>query len=103
MYSQIRQITALILVAALVAVPYSAFAATVHSSDDQIKGAEMVTDVAIVRPLGFVTVILGFGFFLISSPFSALGGNFDEAWDILVAKPAKFTFKRGLGDFDSQK
>lgn len=101
MNKQIKRITALFLAVALIAIPCSAFAKNVPSSDDQIKVGEMATDLVIVRPVGIVTVILGFGFFLVSSPFSALGGNTGEAWDIMVAKPAKFTFARPLGDFES--
>ena len=38
--------------------------------------------------------------FLVSWPFSALGGNSDEAWQTLVVSPATYTFKRPLGEFD---
>jgi hypothetical protein len=92
---------ALLLVMALIAIPCNAFAINVPSSDDQIKTGEMATDLVIVRPVSIVTVLLGFGFFLVSSPFSALGGNVGEAWDIMVVKPVKFTFARPLGDFES--
>jgi len=32
-------------------------------------------------------------------PFSALGGNTQEAYEEMVEKPARYTFKRQLGDF----
>lgn len=102
MNMQIRRIMVLLLVVALIAIPCNAFAINVPSSDDQIKIGEMATDLVVVRPVGIVTVILGFGFFVVSSPFSALGGNVGEAWDIMVAKPVKFTFARPLGDFEGQ-
>jgi hypothetical protein len=66
---------------------------------DEITTENMVADAIIVRPLGVVATILGAGFFIISLPFSALGGNVKEAGQKLVVAPAKFTFKRPLGEF----
>jgi hypothetical protein len=66
---------------------------------DEITTENMVADALIVRPLGICATILGAGFFVISLPFSALGGNVKEAANKLVVAPAKFTFKRPLGEF----
>ena len=66
---------------------------------DEITTENMVADAIIVRPLGVVATILGAGFFIISLPFSALGGNVKEAGKKLVVAPAKFTFQRPLGEF----
>lgn len=60
----------------------------------------MAADAVIARPVGAVATVAGFAVFLVSSPFSALGGNTDEAWDSLVASPANYTFKRPLGHLD---
>lgn len=60
----------------------------------------MAADAALVRPVGTVATVAGFAVFLVSSPFSALGGNSKEAWENLVAAPARHTFKRPLGHFD---
>ena len=57
----------------------------------------MVADAVVARPLGLVSLAAGFVVFTISSPFSALGGNVGEAWDVMVVGPAKFTFSRPLG------
>ena len=62
---------------------------------DEIRDA----DALIVRPLGICATILGVGLFVISLPFSALGGNVKEAGKKLVVAPAKFTFQRPLGEF----
>jgi hypothetical protein len=37
--------------------------------------------------------------FVVTLPFSALGGNVGEAGQILVVDPAKYTFVRPLGVF----
>ena len=59
----------------------------------------MVADFIILRPVGIVGLIAGYTFFVLSSPFSALGGNIGTAWDQMVVAPAKYTFARPLGDF----
>lgn len=63
------------------------------------KGAAMVGDTVLVRPLGIVATVVGAAVFVVSLPFSLLGGNVKEAGHDLVAAPATFTFKRPLGDF----
>lgn len=60
-------------------------------------GLEMAGDALIARPLMLGATILGTGVFLVSLPFSALGGNVDEAGETLVANPARATFVRCLG------
>ena len=57
----------------------------------------MTGDLIVARPLLLVTTIVGGALFIVSSPFSALGGNLDEAADVLVKNPAKATFSRCLG------
>lgn len=61
------------------------------------SGAEMTADLILVRPLMLGATVLGTGIFIVSSPFSALGGNFKEAANTLVATPFKSTFMRCLG------
>ncbi len=60
----------------------------------------MTIDLVLVRPLGFVATVAGSLIFLVSWPFSALGGNTDEALNSLVLSPAAYTFQRPLGEFD---
>ncbi len=64
---------------------------------DRPSGLEMVADAAVVRPLTLVSTVLGAGVFLVTLPFSALGGNVGEAGNTLVATPFKSTFLRCLG------
>ena len=83
------------------------FCAAPVSADDcnprsQKEQGLMVADAALARPVGAVATVAGFAVFLVSSPFSALGGNTQEAWDSLVVSPAKYTFKRPLGHFECE-
>ena len=57
----------------------------------------MVVDVVVARPLGVLLTTAGAAAFVVSLPFSALGGNVSEAADVLVVKPGKETFVRCLG------
>ena len=58
---------------------------------------EMGADLVIARPIGLVGTILGTIVFVVSLPFSLLGGNVGDAADALVIGPAKTTFLRCLG------
>jgi len=60
----------------------------------------MMFDLVVLRPLGLVGLAVGTAFFIVSLPFSLLGGNTGEAAQKLVAEPAKYTFTRPLGAED---
>lgn len=75
--------------------------ATAATGDKQQKDpGAMTIDVLVARPVGLVATVAGAAVFVVSLPFSALGGNSEEAWDSLVVSPAEYTFKRELGDFE---
>lgn len=57
----------------------------------------MGIDAGLVRPVGLAATIIGVGLFVVTLPFSALGGNVGESADRLVVDPAKMTFLRCLG------
>lgn len=57
----------------------------------------MAIDVFLARPLGLVSLALGFGTFVVSLPFSIPSGNLSVAAKRLMVDPAKFTFARPLG------
>jgi len=59
----------------------------------------MAGDILFVRPIGIVGTAIGTVLFIVSVPFSAAGGNTKQAFQKMVAEPAKFTFKRPIGVF----
>ncbi len=61
----------------------------------------MVADVLVARPIGLVTAVIGSTIYVVSLPFSLLGGNEKQAREKLVKEPTAFTFKRPLGEFSS--
>ncbi|VAW83552.1 hypothetical protein MNBD_GAMMA14-2285 [hydrothermal vent metagenome] len=65
--------------------------------NDAPTGGEMLADAFMVRPLMVVGTVLTTAAFIVTLPFSAIGGNVDEAADRLVKEPARYTFTRPLG------
>ena len=61
-------------------------------------GAEMLADAFLLRPTMLVGSVFTVATFIVTLPFSALGGNVSEAADKLVTEPLKYTFVRPLGD-----
>ena len=57
----------------------------------------MTADLLLARPLGIVAMAIGAVVFVVSIPFSATGGNTNEAFNRLVADPAVYAFGRPLG------
>ncbi len=57
----------------------------------------MAGDLVVVRPLMLVTTVAGAVVYAVSAPFSAIGGNINQAGKTLVVEPFNATFKRCLG------
>ena len=57
----------------------------------------MMGDLLIARPLLVVATVIGAGAFVLSLPFTALGGGIGDAGQALVVDPAKAAFVRCLG------
>jgi hypothetical protein len=85
--------------AVALAVCLLAFASPGHAREvDQTPSALAMTgDALLARPALLATTVVGSAVYLVSLPFSLLGGNEEEARDVLVYGPARATFKRCLG------
>ncbi|MHC8317259.1 multidrug transporter [Pseudomonas sp. LB3P31] len=57
----------------------------------------MLGDLLIARPLLVVATVIGVGAFVVSLPFTALGGGIGDAGQALVVDPARAAFVRCLG------
>ena len=68
-------------------------------------GYDTFVEVVFLRPLGLVTTVVGTGLFIGLSPFTAFASfapphdAFKWMGDGLIVRPARYTFKRPLGDF----
>ena len=63
------------------------------------KGADMLVDALVIRPLGVVGTVLGAAATVLSLPFTVPSGSVGDAAHYLIVEPAEYTFKRPLGDF----
>jgi len=61
------------------------------------KAFAMIGDLVIARPLLIGATAIGAVAFVVSLPFTALGGNVAEAGEALVLEPGKEAFVRCLG------
>jgi Zn-dependent protease with chaperone function len=100
MHSIVKQFTVFFIIAALVFIPFAtAVAAGKEPASDDISAGAMAADLFFLRPVGLVAMVFGTAVYVVSLPFSLLGGNAGEAGQKLVVEPTKYTFKRQLGDF----
>ena len=90
----------IVMIAMLVLIPFGSITlAEEYFETEEPEGGEMIYDAIIVRPIGLIATAVGSVFFVLSLPFSAAGDNVDTASEELVKKPARYTFKRPLGEF----
>lgn len=59
----------------------------------------MVLDAFVFRPTTLALTAIGGAAFVLTLPFSATGGNIEQAKQRLVMEPWRFTFDRPLGEF----
>jgi hypothetical protein len=102
MFKLTKKTLILMTVASLLIMPFGSttMAAEYFEAEDPSGGA-MMYDLCVVRPVALVATALGSVVFVLSWPFSALGGNSDVASQKLVKDPAAYTFKRPLGEFQN--
>jgi len=92
-------ILTLVAVAVTLTAPPALAAAGEMVIDDASADA-MIGDLVFLRPMGLVAIVGGSLAFVLSLPFSALGGNVGEAAQKLVVDPARYTFVRPLGHIE---
>ncbi len=94
---------ALALTTGLLALPAHAQVVQQNASGDPMytanypKAFSMMGDLLIARPLLIGATAVGAVAFVVSLPFSAAGGNIEEAGRALVVEPGKEAFVRCLG------
>ncbi|MDH4563477.1 multidrug transporter [Pseudomonas sp. BN411] len=93
----------LALTTGLLALPANAEVVQENVSGDPMytanapSGYSMAGDILIARPLLIGATVIGAGLFIVSLPFSALGGNVEDAANALVVEPGREAFVRCLG------
>lgn len=100
MHKFLKQSTILFITLSLIAASFGSVAlAQDQYRETSRSGEKMAADLVFLRPAGILALALGSLAFVVSVPFSALGGNTKEAYEEMVKKPAQYTFKRPLGDY----
>lgn len=94
MHSTLMKLCKTLLLAIVLVVPSTGWS---NAVDEVPSPLAMSGDAIFVRPAMMVITVLGAAVFIVSSPFAALGGNIDESFDQLVARPFETTFVRCLG------
>jgi len=94
MHSTLINLCKTLLLALVLVVPSTGWSNTV---DEVPSPLAMSGDAIFVRPVMMAVTVLGAAVFIVSSPFSALGGNIGESFDQLVGGPFETTFVRCLG------
>jgi hypothetical protein len=94
MHLNIRKFIGAVLLCLTVSMPTLGWART---ADEAPSALAMSGDALFVRPVMLAGTLIGAGLFIVSSPFSLLGGNFAESFDVLVGGPFETTFIRCLG------
>jgi len=92
-------LAAIMLVVTTNAVASSSNGVTYDEHTQPATAGSMLADTVLVRVPMMAATAVGVVTFVVTLPFSALGGNVEEAGQILVVDPAKYTFVRPLGVF----
>lgn len=107
MHNTLRKSTVYFLIVAVLMVPMAGrvMAEENYYEKTPISGEAMVADLALVRPVGLLSMITGTVLFVFSLPFSFSEGSMEENrqemtknLDKLIVEPSKHTFHRRLGD-----
>ena len=61
------------------------------------NAVQMTADLLVARPLGLAMFGIGTAVYVVTLPFSLIGGNAGDAGSKLVVEPAKEVFVRCLG------
>lgn len=97
MQAHLIKILATLLTTLALLVPMSSYADDAKRYEESPSAAAMTADLIIARPVLLVATVIGAAIFIISSPFSLLGGNLGEAGETLVMQPGKAFAVRCLG------
>ena len=97
-------VTALLCAALLFSALPAAAGSKGYAQPREDPSAAMVADLLVVRPVGLAATICGSVLTVGTLPFSIWGGKeqVGKVAQHLVAEPARYTFRRPVGDFESQ-
>jgi len=77
---------------------FIALAAPSSQAFEDYSPEAMAADSLVVRPVCLAATIVGTAVFVVSLPFTLIAGKVRQTADSLIAKPARATFVRDMGD-----
>jgi ABC-type uncharacterized transport system permease subunit len=97
--------TVVIVLAVTLIMSFTASPALMAQEWDEADASadSMLFDLVLVRPVGIAASVVGQVLFVVSLPFTLLGGNVGEAAKKLSWEPVKYTFARPLGKFEEER
>lgn len=97
-FTGIRRMLAALVALVLLGAAASPAAANYRTEEE--AGAPVVFDSMFLRPLGYLSLGVGTGLFVVSLPIALMTRPQDigQPWHILVVRPAKYIWMDPLGD-----
>jgi len=99
MFRQTKKILVFLVISSMILMPAASVYAQPEFKVEENSAESMAADLLVMRPLGLVALVAGSTLFVISLPFSTIGGNVEAAKEKLVQEPADFLLNRPLGEF----
>ncbi len=87
-----KKFTAILLIAVIALTSSGAFAAA------DIDSGSMIWDTVALRPVGFVSLLVGCAVYTVSLPIAAITHSHRTTYKILIKDPFDYTFKRPVGE-----
>ncbi len=92
-----KKTMSLLIATLLILVFNSVSLAAVQESSSRPSAGAVVSDILVLRPLGFVGTVLGGAAFVVSLPVTLATHKVDRSEELLVQEPYDYTFERPLG------
>jgi hypothetical protein len=92
-----KKIMTILVATLLVLALNSVSLAAIQGSSSTPSAGAVVSDVLVLRPLGFVGTLLGGAAFVVSLPVTLATHQVDRSEKLLVQEPYDYTFERPLG------
>ncbi|MGE0084233.1 MAG: hypothetical protein AB7S75_07395 [Desulfococcaceae bacterium] len=103
MRSIIRKSVIIFAIFALITVPFAAAAQEYDQNPFEKKeeagSGAIAFDALIVRPVSLGAILAGSLLFVIALPVTSFTGETRMTYEKLIKEPARYTFKRPMGDF----
>lgn len=93
----LKKIITSLSLALFLAVSLPSVALANESGTEPGDDVNVLLDLAVLRPIGFIGLVGGTVIYIVSIPFTLPTGNAKKSFRALVERPAAYTFTRELG------